>query len=137
MRLVLVKNASSLHTYRTEDAEKLSRYGDGEPVVVDIDDGRNPAFNAKFWTLLRWGFENTEHDCPTEDIFKNYLFYRANIVDTIIVDGEVRHFPKRINFSDMRSDDEFKQVYNAVLNKIALDLSAKPELLDKLVEHYV
>ena len=137
MQLVMVKTGNNLVAPGQWEMKALDKYADGELVLVQFVKARNPAFLAKFWKMIRWAFENIEHEQPTEELLKQDLIILSGLAHkTIGMDGQIYYSPMKINFADMTDDAEFAQVYDAVLNTLVKIVGADANKLTNLINNY-
>lgn len=137
MQITMIKNGSTLEAPGPWEADVLNELGDGEFVMVNLNKDLNPAFFRKFWSLIRWAWDNTEHNQASEHCLKDYLFLRAHLVNTIVMhDGTVRYTPLSCSPERIKDVKEFQRFYDAVLAEVASLISADPDQLSRMIEQY-
>ena len=106
----------------------------GDEVELDITNKRNPQFHRKFMALIKLAFDNQDNYKEMNDLrydlTKAAGFYeeRPNHIT-----GEVEIKATSISFSSM-DENEFEEVYNAVLDVVWKYLGAsKEDVINQLI----
>lgn len=133
MRLILVKQLNNTFKVAYDsDYEKLKRIKAGKLLDCKITQPRNVEFHRKFFALITLVYQNQE-------VYKNMDYLRRDLTKAagfyeswFDYEGVEQVRAKSISFSSM-SADEFKELYNRVLDKIVEIYNwEKQEIKDQL-----
>ena len=117
MKAVFIKQLGTLRPVDREGEEALAKIKNGQQVMVEVKQPRNPDHHRKFFALLNTVYENTEK-FPSVDALLSVVKLMVGHCDTIISGkGEAFHHPKSINFASM-GQTEFNEFYDKSLDAI-------------------
>ena len=132
-----------------EEAQLLSRVKTGAVVECDIVQKRNPLFHRKFMALAKLGFDiwteinpitvahHGQRVLPNFDRFRKDITILAGFYEpTYNIKGELRLEPRSISFATME-EEEFEQLYSAVIDVLINNVLANSRLDAKTLRHHV
>jgi hypothetical protein len=113
--------------YESDSSEK-KKLKIGEVYKVKITRSRNYEFHKKYFALIRLAHQNYPNEMP-ESTFRKWLQMKAGFVDSYQTEKGVFFDTPSIMFDKM-NEDEFKEVYNAVLNQVVKLLQTESEIIE-------
>ena len=136
MKVYLVKQGdNSFKVAHNSDYESIKKIKLGKTVLCEITQPRNIGFHNKFFALINMVYNNQEHYNNSEQLRKD-LIISAGFYDThVTVWGEEVQTAKSISFGSMK-EDEFKELYNRVLDEIIKHFHFEKQLILDNVEQY-
>lgn len=128
MQLALIKLPGGIFRPANQsDADISEKIANNRYVTADIKQVRNPAFHAKFFALLDFGygyFEPEPQKIGELEAVKQFDRFRKDVTilaghreAVINIKGEVRYEAKSISFGSM-DEIEFNQLYKSVFEVI-------------------
>ena len=106
------------------EAERMTRFKNGEMYQVDIKLSRNPQFLAKIMVFFNFCFSHWDGYVVTNNCSEKHQFDRMRKDLTILagfyeqsyrLDGSIRVEAKSLAFENM-DEEEFTECYHAVIN---------------------
>ncbi len=128
MQLALIKMPGGMFRPANEsDAEIVEKIANNRYVTADIKQVRNPAFHAKFFALLNFGYQYFEPEpqmIREMEAVKNFDRFREDVTilaghreAVVNIKNEVRFVAKSISFGSM-DELEFNELYKTVFEVI-------------------
>jgi len=128
MQLALIKMPGGMFRPANEsDAEIAEKIANNRYVTADIKQVRNPAFHAKFFALLNFGYQYFEPEpqmirgieaVKNRDKFREDVLIMAGHREAVVnIKNEVRFVAKSISFGSME-ELEFNELYKTVFEVI-------------------
>ena len=128
MQLALIKMPGGMFRPANEsDAEIVEKIANNRYVTADIKQVRNPAFHAKFFALLNFGYQYFEPEpqmirgieaVKNRDKFREDVLIMAGHREAVVnIKNEVRFVAKSISFGSME-ELEFNELYKTVFEVI-------------------
>lgn len=125
MKIEIIKYPGGLLSPASDiEAEKLTKFKNGEIYTVEIKRTRNPAFHRKIFALFNFcfqhwcgdkAFENMGEPAQYERFRKDLTILSGFYEQTVRLNGEVRTEAKSLAYGNM-SPEEFEHCYSAVVN---------------------
>jgi hypothetical protein len=112
--------------YESDSSEK-KKLKIGEVYKAKITRSRNSKFHKKYFALIRLAHQNYPNEMP-ESTFRKWLQIKSGIVDVYKTEKGLFYDTPSIRFDKM-DEDEFLEVYNAVLNQVVKLLHTKSEII--------
>ena len=132
MKLFVKNTLSGLVPLYPADLDGKKRLRLGEEYEVSIKRPRNIRFHRLFFALLNIGHQNTSLELPFE-AYRKYVIMKAgfyNVYNT----GKGQFFEAQSIAFGAMDEDQFKEVYNRVLDVIIEDIGAgKEEIENELI----
>lgn len=126
------------------EAEKLSRFKNGDMHEIELKLKRNHKFHSKVFAFFNYCFEywssENQYQCDQGqfDVFRNQMTVIAGYYDEYYkFDRSVRVEAKSLSYSSM-TQEEFEQLYNALI-QVAMQKIFKgsnEEIYNKLVSFF-
>ena len=128
MQIALIKMPGGMFRPANEsDAEIVEKIANNRYVTADIKQVRNPAFHAKFFALLNFGYQYFEPEPQIirgMEAVKNFDRFREDVTilaghreAVVNIKNEVRYVAKSISFGSM-DELEFNELYKTVFEVI-------------------
>ena len=128
MQIALIKMPGGMFRPANEsDAEIVEKIANNRYVTADIKQVRNPAFHAKFFALLNFGYQYFEPEAQIirgMEAVKNFDRFREDVTilaghreAVVNIKNEVRYVAKSISFGSM-DELEFNELYKTVFEVI-------------------
>lgn len=111
------------------DLEEKRKLKLGEVYSFSVKMERNYQFHKKFMALCKLGCENSKSvNMPHKSYYK-YAVMKAGYFETYQIPKGIMVLPKSIAFENME-EDEFREVYDRVLQFIADDIQADKHTIE-------
>jgi hypothetical protein len=129
MELLLIKSQQILVPGRDEDAEWLGKKKQGATILGDFHEMRNGAYFRKWWSLVKYAFDQWSETCEPEDykglpVQPNFDRFRKDVtilagfrIATWNIRGELRVEAESLKWSKM-SEERFGQLFEATLQAL-------------------
>lgn len=120
----------------TSDCKPYNKLEIGQELELEIKGTRNVKFHRLFFALINLAFENQSHYTNPDEL-RNDLTISAGHYETRTnyITGEEIIYAKSIKFSKM-DNNEFKIIYNDVLDQVWKLLGASKEDIIKELEQF-
>ena len=129
MYITVKKINNTLVPVYDSDLETMGKLKEGEVYSGNFKFARNYQFHKKFMALCKLGYENSKSvNMPHKSYYK-YAVMKAGYFETYQTPKGIMVLPKSIAFENME-EDEFREVYDRVLQFIADDIQADKHTIE-------
>jgi hypothetical protein len=126
------KGLSGLRPTNLEDEEKLKSLPTDWEGYVTLKYPRNLKFHKKYFALIELGFDNQDR-YKSKDHYRKLMQMKAGFYEVVKTDKGLLPLPLSISFDSME-EYEFQDLYNRVIEQIALNLGLGDDILKREVE---
>ena len=136
MKILCKKNNGAFYPAYDSDYQKACKVKEGEMIEIEFKRPRNYKFHKKFFSLLNLGFNSSKSKIENFDDYREWALMRSGFVREVKTPRGVFHRATSISFANM-DDDEFQEVYKAVLQFVILDTGATENDIEENLINYM
>jgi len=112
---------SGFYPASEEDNDYFKKIQPGKCILVESKQPRNPGYHRKFFSLLKFVFDNTEKFESITEILIHIKIKMGYYIERIQPDIGIVYIPKSISFDSM-DQVKFKKFYSKAIDIIMQDI---------------